>query len=101
MATGLEWRNERRKLVQAGLAEPTSHGATGYDQGHRCDVCREGNRLRHKRKRRRRAQRTPFDLIPHGPKGYRDYECRCPACTEGHRLERAEEREKARAAKAA
>lgn len=100
MATGLEWRRQRREQVQAGLAEPTSHGVTGYEQGCPCEKCRQANAARHARKRDRLARETPFELIPHGANGYSNYGCRCDDCTEGHRAERAQEREN-RASKAA
>lgn len=98
MEESLERRSKLRELVVAGLAEPTSHGPTGYEQGCRCEDCRQGNADRHRRKRKRRVRRTPFELIPHGADGYTNYECRCEKCTMEHRLERQKEREQARKA---
>lgn len=98
MATGLEWRRQRRELVKAGLMEPTSHGATGYEQGCPCDVCRQANTDRAASKRERRRRETPFDEIPHGPLGYKNYGCPCDVCKEGHRLDAADYRARKKAA---
>lgn len=58
------------------------HGTpSGYSYyGCRCDVCRRGNRERHRRMREDRQQR--LHEAPHGtPGGYVNWGCRCGDCT--------------------
>lgn len=62
------------------VGEPR-HGTRSWYLNHRCrcQPCRDANTAYHRELLKRLAQ-TPFEQIPHGITGYRDYSCRCPAC---------------------
>lgn len=75
-----EAREELRRLRR----ENRKHGRTRYNEGCRCDVCREANRVAHRKGAKTRRNR-PFNEIPHGVNGYRNYGCRCETCTDAGR----------------
>ena len=71
-----------------GLDDPdesaeVDHGFNGYRRGCRCAECREGNRVYRSAGRARRIERGKENpsMIPHGPSGYTNWDCRCKTCS--------------------
>ena len=62
-----------------------THGTASAYVNHRCrcDVCREGNRVRQAAIRERLAAlgKHEPERIPHGTYGYTNWACRCGVCT--------------------
>lgn len=73
-----------------------THGYSGYTNHRcRCEVCREGNRVKraesraHWKSERERIHAMGFEHvvinITHGVNGYSNYMCRCLVCIVAHR----------------
>lgn len=59
-------------------------GSCYSNHGCRCDICKQANATRVKR---RRLERDPQDAMKHGMEStYINWNCRCDACTEAHRV---------------
>lgn len=79
-----EWSNRRE--VECGTYP-------SYEQGCRCEGCRDANRIRGTRQNRKRYQRVKESglpaHIPHGASAYVNWGCRCEVCSAAHHVKMA------------
>jgi predicted transcriptional regulator len=74
------------KNESSGRPERDEHGTSTYRRGCRCEVCKEGNRLRASKNARERRKRLQAGVanFEHGASGYINWSCRCEVCSEAH-----------------